>query len=126
MSHSNHTSLFGSLRRLGGAALATAHNRVALFAVELQEEKCRLIQALLLAAASIALGVTALTLVTITIVVLFWENGRVPALCVLSGFFIAATVVVIRSLKKLLAEAPGFSGTLGELQKDRTCSLLPK
>ena len=121
MSDSNHTSLFGSLKRLGDTALATAHNRVELFAVELQEEKCRLIQAILLAAAAIALGVTALTLTTITLVVLFWENGRVPALCVLSGLFVVATLVIVRALNKLLASAPGFRSTLNELEKDRAC-----
>jgi uncharacterized membrane protein YqjE len=123
MSGSNHTSLFGSLKRLGDTALATAHNRVELFAVELQEEKCRLIQAILLAAAAIALGVTTLTLVTITVVVLFWENGRLPALCVLSGLLLVATFIVVRALNKRLTNAPGFPGTLGELEKDRACFL---
>lgn len=123
MSDSNHTSLFGSLQRLGDLAVTTVHHRVALFAVELQEEKCRLIQAILLTAAAIALGVTALTLVTITVVVLFWESARVPALCVLSGGFVLATIVVVRTLNKQLTSAPGFTGTLTELEKDRACFL---
>jgi uncharacterized membrane protein YqjE len=123
MIDSNQTSLFSSLKRLGDLTLATAHNRIELFSVELQEEKARLIQAILLTAAAIALGVTALTLVTITVVVLFWENGRVPALCVLSGLFVVATCLAVRSLKKLLADAPGFDSTLAELEKDRACFL---
>ena len=120
MSESNN-GLFASAKKLADLTLATAQNRVELFAVELQEEKCRLIQALLLAAAAIALGVTALTLVTITVVVLFWENGRVPALCVLSGLFVVASFFVVRALNKLVASAPGFRGTLAELEKDRAC-----
>ncbi len=123
MSDSNHTSLFGSLKRLGDTALATVQNRVELFAVELQEEKCRIIHLILLTAATIALGVTALTLVTITVVVLFWENARVPALCVLSGLFIVATIIVVRMLNKQLMSAPGFSATMSELEKDRGCLL---
>jgi uncharacterized membrane protein YqjE len=123
MSDSNHTSLFGSLKRLGDVGVATVYNRIELFAVELQEEKARLIQAILLTAAAIALGVTALTLLTITVVVLFWENGRVPALCVLSGLFTIATFAVVRTLNKRLASAPGFSSTLSELEKDRACFL---
>ena len=119
MSETNN-GLFASAKRLADLTLATAHNRVELFAVELQEEKCRLIQSLLLAAAAIALGVTALTLVTITVVVLFWENGRVPALCVLSGLFVVASFLVVRALNRLVASAPGFRGTLAELEKDRT------
>lgn len=120
MSETNN-GIFASVKRLADLTLATAHNRVELFAVELQEEKCRLIQALLLAAAGIALGVTALTLVTITVVVLFWENGRVPALCVLSGLFVVGSFLVLRGLKKLMASAPGFRHTLAELEKDRIC-----
>jgi uncharacterized membrane protein YqjE len=120
MSETNH-GLFASAKRLADLTLATAHTRIELFAVELQEEKCRLIQSLVLAAAAIALGVTALTLVTITLVVLFWENGRVPALCVLSGLFVIATVLVIRTLKKLVESGPGFASTLAELKKDRAC-----
>jgi uncharacterized membrane protein YqjE len=120
MSETNN-GLFASAKRLADLTLATAHNRVELFAVELQEEKCRLIQSLLLAAAAIALGVTALTLVTITVVVLFWENGRVPALCVLSGLFVVASFFVVRALNKLVARAPGFRSTLAELEKDRAC-----
>ena len=96
MSETNN-GLFASAKRLADLTLATAQNRVELFAVELQEEKCRLIQALLLAAGAIALGVTALTLVTITVVLLFWENGRVPALCVLSGLFVVASFLVFRA-----------------------------
>ncbi len=40
MSETNH-SLFASAKRLTDLTLATAHNRVELFSVELQEEKCR-------------------------------------------------------------------------------------
>lgn len=93
--------------------------------MELQEEKCRFVQAILLTAGAIALGVSALALVTITLVVLFWDNGRVPVLCALSGLSIVGAGLVLRSLRKCLASGPGFKGTLGELQKDRTC-LLPR
>ena len=120
MSESNN-GLFASAKRLSDLALATAHNRVELFAVELQEEQCRFVQAVLLTASAIALVVSALTLVTITLVVAFWENGRIPALCVLSGLFVVAACLVIRALRKCLASGPGFKSTLGELEKDRAC-----
>ena len=96
-----------------------------MFAIELEEEKCRFIRTLLLAAAAIALGVNAVVLMTITVVVLFWENERVSALCVLSAVFLAAALLVARALSARLRQGPGFAGTLGELKKDRTC-LLPR
>jgi uncharacterized membrane protein YqjE len=120
MSETNN-GLFASAKRLADLALATAHNRVELFAVELQEEKCRFIQAVLLTASAMALCVSALALVPITLVVLFWENGRMPVLCVLSALFIIGAGLLLRSLRKCLARGPGFKHTLGELQKDRIC-----
>ena len=125
MSATHSTGLFSSLRRLADLGVATAHNRIELFAVELQEEKCRFIQTLLLAEAVIALGTTALTLVTVTVVLLFWENGRLPALMVLSALFVSATAVLCRAFSKRLHSGPGFRATLAELQKDCAC-FLPK
>ena len=122
MSETNN-GLFASAKRLAGLTLATAHNRIELFAVELQEEKCRFVQAVLLTASAIALGVSALTLITITLVVLLWENGRIPVLCTLSGLFIIGSCLVVRSLRKCLASGPGFKGTLRELERDRACFL---
>jgi uncharacterized membrane protein YqjE len=124
MGKTNH-GLFASAKRLADLTLATAHNRVELFAVELQEEKCRFIQAVLLTAGAIAVGIGALCLATITLVVLFWESGRIPVLCVLSGLFIAASFFLVRALRKCLAGGPGFKSTLTELEKDRACFLPP-
>lgn len=121
MSEGNPSGLFGSLKRLGDLALGTVQNRLKLFATELEVEKWRFVQALLLTAAAIAFGTIALAMVTLTVVVLFWENGRVPALCVLSAIFLVATGLVFRSLRQFAHGPPGFTGTLGELEKDRAC-----
>ena len=43
--------LFGSLRRLLDTSLSAVQNRVELFALELREEKCRLIEILIWASA---------------------------------------------------------------------------
>lgn len=121
MSEAHPTGLFGLLKRLGDRAVGTVQNRLELFAIELKEEKCRIIQAILLVSAVIALGVTTLALLTFTVVILFWENGRVTALCGLSGLYILATVLALRSLRRLLTTGPAFEGTLEELKKDRAC-----
>ena len=49
--------LFDSLRRIADNALATVHNRAELFALELHEEKCRLVETMIWGAAVVALGV---------------------------------------------------------------------
>jgi uncharacterized membrane protein YqjE len=81
------------------------------------------VQAILLTAAGIALSVSALALITMTLVLLFWENGRMAVLCVLSALFIIGAGLVLRSLRKCLASGPGFKNTLSELEKDRACFL---
>lgn len=113
--------VWASLKRILDTLLATVQNRVELFAVELQEEKSRLVEAMLYAAAVAAFGMMTLTLVTFTVVILFWENGRLPALVGLSVLYLVGTVLAWRSLQSRLKARTAFSGTLDELKKDRTC-----
>ncbi len=113
--------VWASLQRILDTLLATAQNRVELFAVELQEEKCRLAEAILCAAAAAALGMMTLTLVTFTVVILFWENGRIPALVGLSMLYLVGTALAWRALRSRLKARSAFTGTLEELKKDRAC-----
>ena len=113
--------IWASLKRLLDTLLATAQNRLELFVVELQEEKCRLIEALLCAAAVAAFGMMTLALVTFTVVAIFWENGRIAALVGLSVTYLVVTALAWRALQKRLKSDSAFSGTLGELKKDRSC-----
>jgi uncharacterized membrane protein YqjE len=113
--------VWSSVKRICEALLATAQNRVELFAVELQEEKCRLVEAILTAAAVAALGMMTLTLATFTLVMLFWEKGRVAALIVLSVLYLVGTLLAWRSLKARLNSRNAFSSTIAELKKDRSC-----
>ena len=110
-----------SLKRIVDTLLATAQNRVELFAVELQEEKCRVVEAMLCAAAFAAFGMMALTLVTFTVVILFWENGRLVALAGLSVLCLVGTALAWRALQSRMRSRSAFAGTVDELKKDRTC-----
>ena len=113
--------IWASLKRIVEAVLATAQNRVELFAVELQEEKCRLVEAILCAAALAAFGMMTLSLVTFTVVLLFWENGRLTALGGLSVLYLVGTALAWRALQSRLKARSAFAGTLDELKKDRAC-----
>lgn len=114
-------SLWAGVKRILDTVLATAQNRVELFAVELQEEKCRLVEAVLLAAAVTACGMMALTLVTFTIIILVWQDARIPALVILSVLYLAGALISWRALQKRLKNRTAFSGSLGEIKKDRSC-----
>ena len=115
------SGVWASLKRVLDTLLATAQNRVELFAVELQEEKCRVVEAILCAAAVAALGMMTLTLVTFTVVILFWENGRLPALSILSVLYLIGTALAWRALQSRLKVRSAFTNTLDELKKDRAC-----
>lgn len=111
--------VWASLKQVIATLLATAQNRVELFAVELQEEKCRLVESILCAAAVAAFGMMTLTLVTFTLVALFWESGRLIVLVGLSLLYLGGTAWAWRLLQVRLKSRSAFSGTLGELNKDR-------
>ena len=113
--------VWSSLKRLLDTLLATAQNRIELIAVELQEEKCRLMEALLCGVAVAVFGIMTITLVTFTVVILFWENGRFFALGSLSVLYLVGTVLAWRALQSHLKARSAFAGTLEELKKDRAC-----
>ena len=112
--------VFASLRRLTDAALALLQNRVELFAVEIQEEKARLVRVLILAAAMVLLGNMAAVLGTATIVVLVNKSAQVPVLIVLSVSYLVAALAAFLALRKQLNSAPPpLKDTVSELKKDR-------
>jgi uncharacterized membrane protein YqjE len=113
--------LWATSKRIIDTLLGTVENRVELFATEVHEEKCRLVEAMLCAAAVAACGMMALTVVTLTVVLYFWDNGRIPALVLLSLIYLVGTGVAWRSLRIRLRRRTAFGGTLHELNKDRSC-----
>jgi len=123
MSEASETKpgVWASLNRILDTLLAAAQNRVELFAAELQEEKCRVVEAMLCVAAVAAFGMMTLSLVTFAVVVLFWENGRLPALAGLSALYLVGTVLAWRALQSRLKAESAFAGTVEELKKDRAC-----
>jgi uncharacterized membrane protein YqjE len=116
-------AVLASLMRLVDTLLATVQARVELFATELQEEKCRFVHILLCAAVAAAFGIMTLTLATFTLVAIFWENenSRLTVLACLSLAYLAVTALAWRALQTRLKDRTAFSGTLGELKKDRSC-----
>lgn len=112
--------LLDSLRRLCDRVLALAQNRIALFGVELEEQKTRLVRVMIFGAAAVFLVNLAAGMTVATIVILVGEEWRTAALIGFSLVFIAAAVVAVLLLRKEIRSAPPpFHGTLSEMQKDR-------
>jgi uncharacterized membrane protein YqjE len=116
------TSLRGSLRALGDNLLASAQDRIELFALELQEEKCRLVRTFVFVIAVVFLCMMAILFASLTAVYLFWDSARLGVLGGLTVVYAGAFVVAIIALRRHWARQPRpFSATQQELMEDREC-----
>ena len=126
-SEPSHRGVLDSLRRLCDQVLGLAQNRLELFAVEVREEKERLIRALVLAAVLVFLSCMAIVVATVTIVVLAGDSLRGPVLIGLCVVYIVAAVAAFLALRKQLrAGPPPFHETVSEFKKDRDWLNSPK
>jgi len=114
-----------TLCRLGATVLATLQNRLELLALELQEERVRFFNALLLLAAVVALGFFTLATAACALAIVVWNEFGVAGLFALSGLGLVGTLLAWWRLRVRLKNWPFLSGTLAELKKDREC-LKPK
>ena len=117
----SRVGIFASLRRVLKTALAIAQNRLELLLVELQQERWRFFDTLLLAGAVLILAAMTLMVATTTLVVLCVEAKRLDLLVALMLLCLAATIVAFWRLRTRLKNWAPFSGTLTELKKDKAC-----
>ena len=96
-------------------------NRLELLAVEVQEERERLLHAFLLALGVAAFGLLAGFTLTAAIVVLLSAYSPVAVLLTLTGLYGAAGLCLYRRLTLLLRDWQTLSATLDQLRKDRAC-----
>ncbi len=113
--------IFASLRRLLKTILAIVQNRLELLLVELQEERWRLFDTLLLAGIVLILMLMTLMVPTVTIVVLCVKADRLGLLVVLMLLYLAATIVAFWRLRVRVKNWAPFSATLSEFKKDKAC-----
>jgi len=113
--------LAASSKRFARRLLTVGENRLELLMVEVQEERVRLLRAILLALGVAAFGLFAGVTLTGTIVVLFWDFSPVAVLLALTGFYGAAAVFLYRRLTVLLRNWKNLPATLDQLRKDCAC-----
>ena len=109
-----------SLKAALAAMSAILHTRLELFATELEEERERLKQTLILTLL-VFFGLSfGLILLTIFVAALFWDKGWIAAIGCLSAVYLGVGVVAALKLRNAFLTRPGlFPATLGELGKDR-------
>ena len=116
------SGLLGSLREFAEGLVGSAHDRLELLAVELQEEKHRLIQVFIWISAIVFLAMLATVFASLAIVVLLWDTSRVAVVCSLAAIYVVALVAAVLGFRNYLRRQPvPFAGTLTELRADREC-----
>ena len=117
----NAGQLVEASKRFARRLLTIGENRLELLMVEVQEERARLLRAIMLALGVAAFGLLAGVALTGAIVVLLWELSPVAALLVLTGLYGATAVWLYRRLTLLLRDWQNLPATLDQLRKDRAC-----
>ena len=108
-------------KRFARRLMTIGENRFELLMVEVQEERERLLHAILLALALAAFALLAGIAFTGAIVVLTWDFSPVAVLLALTGLYGTAAYFLYRRLTVLLRDWQTLSATLEELRKDRAC-----
>jgi uncharacterized membrane protein YqjE len=113
--------LFSSLERMLTTGVALVQTRLALVAVELEEQAQTALGLLLWSIAALFLGSLAILLLAILVIIAFWDSHRLLAAGLVTGFFAVAAVVAMLVARHLLRTRPRFFGaSISELQRDLT------
>jgi uncharacterized membrane protein YqjE len=91
-----------SLRNLAATLVAVLHTRLELLVTEIEEERVRLLQILLWAAAALfCLGIGVLLLV-ILLIALFWDTHRIAVIGTLAVVFLAGAAAIAAGARHLV------------------------
>jgi uncharacterized membrane protein YqjE len=101
--------------------LTIGENRLELLAVEVQEERERLLHAFLLALGVAVFGLLAGMTLTALIIVWLWVWSPVGALLILTGVYGAVGIFLYRRLTGLMRDWQTLAASLEQLRKDRLC-----
>ena len=112
--------LAANSRQLARRLLTLGENRLELLAVEVQEERERLLRAFLMALAVAVFGLLAGLTLTAAIV-LCWPGSPVTALLTLTVLYGSAAIFLCRRVLGLLRDWQTFAASLDQLRKDRLC-----
>jgi len=116
----NSPGVIASLRLLVANALGIVQTRLQLLANELEEERARSLQIVVLGAAAFCCAAIGILLVTAWIVIALWDQYRLLTVAVLAGLYFAAAAAALHALKSKSAQRSKlFSTSLAELRRDR-------
>ena len=115
----NVSQLAASFKKVARHFFTIGENRLELLKVELQEERERLLQDILLALGAAAFGLLACLTLTAAVVVYFWQSSPMGVLFALTLLYGGAGFGLWNCLTKRLANWQMLSSTFDELRKDK-------
>ncbi|MBU4500296.1 MAG: phage holin family protein [Gammaproteobacteria bacterium] len=119
-SHAASGGLFESLKNLSVSLVGIVQTRLELLSVDIAEERVHQTALIVLALLALFCFGVGVVLLSILIVVAFWESHRLAALGGLAGIFLATGAgVVWFALHKIRTKPKLFQASLAELAKDR-------
>jgi uncharacterized membrane protein YqjE len=101
--------------------LIVAENRVELLMVEVQEERERLLRAILLALGVAVFGFLAGAALTVALVVMLWSLSPILVLLALAFLYSGTAIFLYRHFVALQRSWETLPATLDQLRKDRVC-----
>ncbi len=109
-----------SLKRAAGTMLSIAQTRLELLANELEEERLHFEQTLLYSGIALLFFGLSIMLLTVFVVVVFWDSQRLLVLGSLATLFFIAGLLVWNASRNLIRKKSKlFSASLAELSSDR-------
>ncbi len=111
-----------SLRRSGDSLLGLTQSRLQLFVVELQEEKIRALQLLVVLVIALTLGVVGVLVLVGMLGIYLWSVASYLGLAGMAVVFLGVAAGLLWKIRHGLRSGPmPFSETIGEFRKDREC-----
>ena len=111
--------VIGSLRTLAASLVGIVQTRLELLANDLEEERVRTLQLVVLAAVAFFCAAVGLLLVTAWVVVAFWDQYRLATLAALALLYFGVAAVALWLLRTKAAQRTKlFSASLAELRRD--------
>lgn len=114
------TPLGESMKRMAATLLDMIQTRLELLSNEIDEERLHFRQVLLYASIALLFFGISIMLLTMFVVVVFWDSQRLLVLASLAGLFFIAGLLMWDALRRLTRKKSKlFSTSLGELNNDR-------
>jgi uncharacterized membrane protein YqjE len=112
--------LFASIKNMAATMVAIVHTRLDILSTDLEEGRERLMSLLVMAFLSLFCLCVGVVLLTIFIVVAFWDTHRLLVLGLLTVvFLLSGTILCMLAIRALKAMPRLFKASLAELSKDQ-------